>query len=331
MSGESDSAAARDALVAGETLVDCIPVTEGSLDRADRFERRAGGAPANVAVRLAQLGWPPLFWTRLARDHFGAFLARTLSDHGVPSRFVERDDEARTTLAFVGTNADGDQQFTFYRDGTADTRLQPGTVPDETLASVECVVAGGVSLSAEPARTAVLDLLERGAQAHDCTVVFDPNARPELWADGEFERVLERAFASVDVVIATADDLHAGGIEGEDGDLATNVFERGPHTLVLTRGADGATGHASADAPWPDAPWTGVDHDGYAVDPVDPTGAGDAFTAGLVAALARGERDPAELLAVANAVGAMATLGTGGMSELPNDGDVAAFRATWGE
>lgn len=325
MTGETDSNATHDVLVAGETLVDMFPDATGSLTETDRFERRAGGAPANVAVRLAQLGEPPLFWTRLGRDPFGDYLASTLTGHGVPDTFVERDDDAKTTLAFVGTGDDGDQQFSFYREGTADTRLQPGTVPDETLAAVEWVCTGGVSLATEQARGAVLELLER-AQAHDCTVVFDPNARPELWAVGEFERVLDRALDSVDVVVATTADLHAVGFAGEGAALAGAVFERGPHTLVLTRGAEGAEVHASAAAPWPDTPWTAVSHDGYDVDAVDPTGAGDAFTAGLLAALARGDRDPAELLAVGNAVGAMATLGTGGMSDLPNDGDVAAFR-----
>jgi len=311
-------------LVAGETLIDCIPTSSESLETAETFERRAGGAPANVAVRLAQLDETPLFWTRLAQDAFGEFLAATVAEHGLPETFLQRDPDAKTTLAFVG-NSDGEQEFTFYRDGTADTRMRAGTVPDDRLQAVEWVYTGGVALAAEPARSAILDLLDR-AQAHDCTVVFDPNARPELWRPGEFERVLARALRAVDIVTATPDDLHEAGLAGDGNDLAASLFERGPHTLFLTRGERGATAYASETAPWLNAPSTGVSHEGYSVGVVDPTGAGDAFVASVLSALAEGVDDLAELLAVGNALGAMATAGVGATSELPHGGDVTAFR-----
>jgi len=48
--------------------------------------------------------------------------------------------------------------------------------------------------------------------------------------------------------------------------------------------------------------------------------------AGVLSALAEGVDDLAELLAVGNALGAMATAGVGATSELPHDGDVTAFR-----
>ena len=86
-------------LLAGETLVEFPPGSDAPLAAVERFERRAGGAPPNVAVRLAQLGRPPWFWTRVGADPFGDFLAGTLADRGVPERFVERDAEAKTTLA----------------------------------------------------------------------------------------------------------------------------------------------------------------------------------------------------------------------------------------
>jgi fructokinase len=90
-------------------------------------------------------------------------------------------------------------------------------------------------------------------------------------------------------------------------------------------GGEGALAHATADAPWTDAT-AGADdaddgrvevsHAGYAVDVVDTTGAGDAFTAGVIAALSGGE-SLAEALAFANAVAAVTTTGTGAMTALP--------------
>ncbi|MFC5973398.1 carbohydrate kinase [Halomarina salina] len=309
-------------LVAGETLVDFLPERAGPLASVERFQRRPGGAPANLAVGLATLGHTPWFWTRVGADPFGDALAATLDDRGVPDRFVERDPEAKTTLAFVEHDASADRAFTFYRDRTADTRLEPGTVPDDVLASLEWVAIGGVSLASEPARTATLDLAER-AREHGATVVFDPNARPELW-DEDFPEVVDDTLARVDVVKATPDDLAAAGFDTntDTETLAAAIHDASPHTLLLTRGDAGAFASATDVAPW--GPTT-VDHPGYSVDPVDTTGAGDAFTAGALAALAD-EEALNEALAFANAVAAVTTTAEGAMTALPNRKTVQAFR-----
>jgi len=312
-------------LVAGETLVDFLPDSDAPLAAVDQFARHPGGAPANVAVRLAQLDEPPWFWTRVGADPFGDFLVDTLADRGVPDRFVERDPDAKTTLAFVSGVAEesttvdddpreADPRFTFYRDGTADTRLQSGRVPDDVLESVEWVVLGGVLLASEPSRSAVVDLAER-ARERDCTVVFDPNGRPELWPEADFETQVRRFLPLVDVVKTTPEDLTPAGFAADPDELASELHEIGVHTVFRTAGAAGSAASASRDAPW--GP-TAASHAGYEVDAVDTTGAGDAFTAGVVAALTDGERDLEQVLARANAVAAASTTRHGGMSELPD-------------
>jgi len=188
-------------LIAGETLIDFVPAVSGPIDSVETFHRRAGGAPANVAVALATLGAPPQFWTRV-----------------------------------------GD--------------------------------------------------MSRAGEADGPIVSFDPNARPELFEAVDFETVCARAITHADVVKATADDLTAAGVVEpgvtDAGTLARAVCEQehGPHTALITRGRDGALARATPAAPWnPTAEPLVVDHEGYDVDPVDTTGAGDAFTAGAIAAL----------------------------------------------
>lgn len=320
-------------LVAGETLVDLLPDRVGPLSDVAGFTRRAGGAPANVAVGLARLGRTPWFWTRVGSDPFGDFLVDALADQGVPERFVERDPGAKTSLAFVAHDEDADRSFTFYRDRTADTRIEPGGVPDDVLADVDWVAFGGVALATEPSHRAMLDLARR-ARDHRCRVLFDPNARPELWDAFAFPGAVREAFGLADVVKATPEDLAAAEVgthtDGGDVDrttddpaaLAAAVTELGPDTAFLTLGADGACVHATGDAPGAAAT---ARHDGYAVDPVDTTGAGDAFTAGALAALADGE-PLEEVLAFANAVAALATTADGAMTALPTREEVAAFR-----
>jgi fructokinase len=312
----------RDVIVAGETLIDFIPETPGALDEIEAFARRAGGAPANVAVGLSRLDEPPLFWTRVGDDPFGDFLVWTLDEYGVPDRFVERDPAAKTSLAFVTHDEDADRSFSFYRDGTADTRMQAGTVPDETLAEARWVHVGGVALADEPSRTATLDLAERAADA-DCTVSFDPNARPELWgSDTEFETVAGWALEHADVLKATPGELRSLGASGADPEaLARSACEMGPHTVLLTLGGEGAVAVATDEASWAGT----TRHGGYDADPVDTTGAGDAFLAGAIAALV-GEESLDEALAFANAVAATTTTAKGALTALPDRDSVAEMR-----
>mgnify|MGYP000073689132 CR=1 FL=1 len=307
-------------LVAGETLVDFLPRAGGSLADAETLDRRAGGAPANVAVGLAQLGHAPWFWTRVGTDPFGDFLVDTLDGHGVPLRFVERDPTAKTTLAFVDDGAE-EATFSFYRDGTADTRLEPGRVPEKTVQAVDAVYVGSVTLASEPARTATVDLVER-AHAAGRTVVLDLNFRPELWTDGVFERVVIDLLADVDVVTATREDLRTLSFVDATADpktLAAALCERGPSAAFLTLGEAGAAALARSGAPFAAGTAT---HDGYDVDAVDTTGAGDAFTAGMLASLAEGTRDLSATLSFANAVAAASTTATGAMTALPTRTDV---------
>lgn len=309
-------------LVAGETLVDFIPDRPGRIVDVEHFTPRPGGAPANVAVTMTRLGATPWFLSRVARDDFGEHLADRLSSEGVPGRFVQRDPDRRTTLAFVTHDADAERAFTFYRENAADAHITASTVPAGTLDAVDTVCVGGVLLTTEPARTELFDLVDR-ATDHDCTVVFDPNTRPELWADEtESLDVLESMLDRVDVVKTSADDFARFDYPTDPDALATALLERGPHTVLLTRGSAGATLHATADAPWGEGTWS---HAGYPVDPVDTTGAGDAFLGGFLAALDE-TTAPGELLGFANAVAALATTEPGAWAGLPHRESVDAFR-----
>ncbi|SDM22718.1 fructokinase [Halogranum gelatinilyticum] len=309
-------------LVAGETLVDFIPDAPGPLASVEAFSKRAGGAPANVAVGLARLDADLDFWTRVGDDAFGDFLVETLEREGLGGDRVEQDPDAQTTLAFVSLGADADREFSFYHDHTADTRMEPGTIDDAALADYGWLHLDVLSMDTEPSRSAVLDLAER---AGDETVVsFDPNSRPERWGEFSYVESAKRGFELADVVKATPEDLREAGFEGDAPELARELCSFGPHTALVTLGDEGSYAYATADAPWADEE-TEVRHPGYPVDPVDTTGAGDAFTSGAIAALSSGESLD-EALAFGNAVAATTTTEPGAMTALPTRGEVAAFR-----
>ncbi|WP_254538010.1 carbohydrate kinase family protein [Halomarina litorea] len=303
-------------LVAGETLVDMLPAGGAGTD-GETFHRHAGGAPANVAVGLARLGDPPQFWTRLGGDRFGDFLATTLADEGVSDTLVERGS-GTTALAFTEPGVEG--RFRFYASGTETVALDADRVPDGVLDSVGWVHVGGFLLGFPEARRATVRLVER-ARSRGCTVSFDPNVRPEVFADGETMRAaIDRLVARADVLKVSEEDLSLAGYDFPD--PVSALADRGPHTVFRTRGADGASALATEDAPWGAGRF---DHDGVPVDAVETTGAGDAFTAGAIAALRDGESLP-DALGFAVAAGAAATTAHGAMGALPTHEVVESTR-----
>ena len=324
-------------LVAGETLVDLLPGAGATLRDVDGFTHRPGGAPANVAVGLTRLGAPPAFWTRLGDDPFGDFLRETLDEEGVPSALARRV-AGNTTLAVVSPPSVDARRFRFYGSRDVAFGFAPDAVPTDALASASWVHVGGVALTHPGGRRAMRTLAAAAAE-RGCTVSFDVNYRPDLVPDGDRDAVVEaiRAIlADADVAFASDDDVAATGLSSRDGaPLARDLLELGPHTTVVTLGAAGAVAASTPAAPWGE---TTARHAGFAVEAVDATGAGDAFTAGLIARLATGadgtaglaagdSPNPADGLAFANATAALSVRERGGMTALPDRAAVEAFLA----
>ncbi|WP_435092716.1 carbohydrate kinase family protein [Halorubrum sp. N11] len=321
-----------DILVAGETLVDLLPGAGETLRDVDGFTHRPGGAPANVAVGLSRLGVPPAFWTRLGDDPFGDFLRETLDEEGV-SDTLSRRLGGNTTLAVVSPPGVDGRRFRFYGSRDVTFGFEPDAVPTDALASVSWVHVGGVALTHPTGRTAMRELAAV-ADERDCTVSFDVNYRPDLVPEGERDAVVEAVrdiLADTDVAFASDEDVAATGISSHEGeDLARDLLEFGPHTAVVTLGSAGAVAASMAAAPWGE---TTTRHEGFSVEAVDATGAGDAFTSGLISRLVAGvgdvgdPSDLADALAFANATAALSVQDRGGMTALPDREAVEAFVA----
>ena len=108
----------------GEMLIDFVPTVSGvSLAEAPGFLKAPGGAPANVAIAVTKLGGKSAFVGKLGDDEFGRMLAGILKDNGVGIDGIKFDQGARTALAFVTLRADGEREFMFYRNPSADMLL----------------------------------------------------------------------------------------------------------------------------------------------------------------------------------------------------------------
>ncbi|AZQ15211.1 carbohydrate kinase family protein [Halorubrum sp. PV6] len=319
-----------DILVAGETLVDLLPNPGETLHDVDGFTHRPGGAPANVAVGLSRLGATPAFWTRLGDDPFGDFLRETLDREGVDDALARRVD-GNTALGVVSPPGVDDRRFRFYGSRDVTFGFEPDAVPTDALATASWVHLGGVALTRPTGRRAMRELAAAAAE-RGCTVSFDVNYRPDLVPAGDRDAVVDAIrdiLGDADVAFASDEDVAATGISADEGpELASDLLTHGPHTAVVTLGAAGAVAASSPAAPWGE---TTARHDGFRVDAVDATGAGDAFTAGLVALLSGvTDADSPALdgaLAFANATAALSVGERGGMTALPDREAVEAFLA----
>jgi fructokinase len=260
-------------LVCGEALIDLAAVDVGG----ERLYRgHPGGGPRNTAVALARLGVPVAFCGRLSTDAFGRRLRDDLRANGVDDRFVVTGPEP-TTLALAEVGPGGVPRFSFWGDGTADRLLAPGDLP-ATLDGVEALHVGTLSLVLEPGAATIEGLMARAAGR--CPVMVDPNVRPAVLGDrAEYLARLQRWLGWSDIVKVSDADL-AWLVPDEAPEATCRAWSAGggPALVVLTRGDRGAT------AFWPGHELTVP---APAVDVVDTIGAGDAFGAGLLAALRR--------------------------------------------
>lgn len=334
--------AARPSLITlGEALVDLVAVeaTGPSLADATLFARAAGGAPANVAVGAARLGVGTSFVGRVGADPFGDHLLATLADEGVDVSLLRRDPAARTALAFVALGDGGERDFFFYRQGAADTRLEPADVDEGYLAGAHVLHVGTLSLTAEPSRSATLHALAL-AERHGVTRSLDPNLRLDLWPSPAAAReAVLTLLPRVNLLKLSAEEL--AFLVGDPGlEAARALCHPGLELLCVTRGAGGVDYLARSGPAAAGATWRAGHVPGFSVTALDTTGAGDAFMAALLAAWCAHppggtalSADPAALEAAlrrANAYAALTVTRHGAIPALPERAELEAFLARAG-
>lgn len=313
-----------DVLCIGEALVDLVPTVTGhDLARAETFVKAAGGAPANVAAGLARLGTEAAFLGCVGDDGFGRFLAATLAAAGVDIGGLKTTTAAPTALAAVSLGADGDRDFLFYGNPAAHSLFASVDLDEAAIRAAKFLHFGALGLIHGPLREATLRAVGVARDAGVC-VSYDPNLRLSLWPSAAAAREdLRLGLSMANVVKIGADEIDflvgdcCDPVEG-----ARALWHPDLRTMAVTRGRRGAL--------WLD-PTSHREHPGFAVDAIDTTGAGDAFTAALLSSLVRcPEPTPDQCdaaLAFALAAGALATTKRGAVPALPDRDAVLRFLA----
>jgi fructokinase len=303
----------------GELLIDFVANESGvTVGQASGFQKKPGGAPANVAVAVKRLGVPSAFMTQVGNDPFGHYLAGVLSAEGVNIEAITYSAQARTPLAFVSLAANGERSFMFYRNPSADMLMTPADLKLHVLEGAKVFHFGSITLIGEPSKSATLAAVE-AAQARGITISYDPNLRLPLWESAE----AARAGMLVGLDYAQLVKISEEELEFLGGDVRA-LFREPTQIIFVTAGEHGVTAYTRSDS---------VQVAGFPVNAVDTTGAGDSFMAAVLVGVVNGEdlQDTAVLAArlrIANAVGAITTTGYGAIPSLPTMPEVEAFLAT---
>ena len=312
-----------DALCYGDLIIDFVPLENGQpLGEVAAFARAAGGAAANVAVGLARLGVKSAFMGKVGDDPFGHFLAQTLEGDGVDTGPLRFETKARTALAFVSLMADGERDFMFYKHPSADHFFTPDEIDVGAIGAAKIFHFDSLTMIEPTPRATALAAVGHAAAA-GCTISYDVNLRAPLW-EGDLagaRAVIEAGLRQAHIVKMSEEELHflTGKAEPE---ALRGLWHDAMRLGIVTQGAGGAVVvRPGRVAHVPSHP----------VRPIDTTGAGDGFVAGLLAGLIENPGaldDDDALLAIvrfANAVGALATTGRGAIPSLPRRAAVDAF------
>jgi sugar/nucleoside kinase (ribokinase family) len=270
-------------VVVGDLATDVVAVLAGEpapgSDRPATIRSRGGGAGANVAAHLAGLGVPVVLAGCAGDDAAGAALLAELTAAGVG--LAVRTVPGAATGTIVSLVEPGGQR-SMLADRGANLDLRAGDVPSPGPGGH--LHLSGYTLLDERPRTAGLAALA-AARAAGCTVSVDPASTGPLRAHG-----VQRWLADIgdaDLLLPNADEarLLSGRADVRD---AARALTRRHAAVAVTLGAEGALWASGDDL---------VHRPARPADVVDTTGAGDAFTAGLLAVWLDGGEPSAALAA----------------------------------
>ena len=312
----------------GEALIDFIPNQKGcELKHVTGFERVVGGAPANVSAVVAKLGGKSNFISKLGKDAFGDYIIETLKEANVNTDYVLRTDKANTGLAFVSLKEDGNRDFSFYRNPSADMLLEANEVKKEWFKECHSLHFCSVDLIECPMKDAHKKAIEFALE-NKSIISFDPNVRLPLWESPEACRKAILEFLPLANIVKISDEEleFITGISDEakalefllQGDVEVIIYTKG------TNGAEFITKERKVFSP------------SFRVQAQDTTGAGDSFIGSFLYQVAEddntleslvnlSEEKIKEILTFSNATAALTVCKRGAIGALPTKEEVLAL------
>ena len=313
-----------DVTALGELLID---LTQNGMSEQGNpiLEANPGGAPCNVLALLSKMGHKAAFIGKVGKDGFGDQLTAGLNETGICTEGLCYDPHVHTTLAVVHTFADGDRDFSFYRNPGADMMLRADEVQDAIIANSKIFHFGSLSMTDEPVRSAHLHALEV-AEKHGVLRSYDPNLRPPLWPDLDTAKENILALMShCDILKISDNEIQwLSGKRDYDEGIAWLRSQFDIPLIFLTLGKDGSRAYCGEIR---------TEQAGFKMNTIETTGAGDTFFGSVLHhILTLGWRPYTKeeldgMLRFANAAAALVTTRRGALRVMPDQAEIEAVLA----
>ncbi|OOM78896.1 carbohydrate kinase [Clostridium sp. BL-8] len=298
----------------GELLIDMVCVDNKGLKYGEKFEKKAGGAPANVAAGISKLDGNAYFLGQVGNDFFGKYLIELLKDLKINTEMVV--EKGSTTIALVGIDENGERNFDFLRG--SDGAYSFENIDLSKISNSDIIHFGSATgfLEGELKNT-YFKLLDY-AKANKIYVSFDPNYRDALITSDKLEEFIkdcikflkESDFVKLSdeelILITKEEDLTAG---------VNKLHDLGVKVVTVTLGSEGT--YLSVNGQREIIP-------SIKIKQVDSTGAGDAFVGAVLKQIAEIEDKRnisfeawRKIISFANKVGAVTCTNYGAIDSMP--------------
>ncbi|ALB44956.1 MULTISPECIES: carbohydrate kinase family protein [Clostridium] len=298
----------------GELLIDMVCVDNKGLKDGEKFEKKAGGAPANVAACISKLDGNAYFLGQVGDDYFGKHLIELLKDLNINTEMAV--EKSSTTIALVGIDKNGERNFDFLRG--SDGEYSFNNINLSKIDNSDIIHFGSATgfLEGELKKT-YFKLLEY-AKSNNIYVSFDPNYRDALITPDKLEMFVEDSIKFIresDFTKLSDEELF---LLTKEKDITTGVnklHELGVKVVTITLGSKGtylSVGGQNGIIP------------SIKIKQVDSTGAGDAFVGAVLKQVSDIENKQnisfeewKDIITFANKVGAITCTNYGAIASMP--------------
>ena len=287
----------------GEVLWDLLP-----------SGRQLGGAVANCAYRLHQLGTPVSFVSRIGDDELGAEAVDILKQKGLPCPMLQTDNQRPTGTVDVSVSSEGDAEYVINK-GVAYDYIECSDKLLQAATGAKAIVFGNLIQRQEQSRSTLYKLIDA---APDALKIVDINLRKDCFT----KETVTQSFVRTDVLklnekeVGVVSELLELNCDSKE-DFCKQATEKfGVTTILVSLGKDGVYAYDVNDG--------SLRIPGYSIKVADTVGAGDNFTAGFVHKRLQGA-GLEQSCSFANLIGSMVATKVGGMPSISKE-DIEQYR-----
>lgn len=296
-------------LIYGDVFVDYIAKDYTNTD----FNTFLGGATVNVAAGVSRLGAPSAFITVIGDDATSQFVWNELRQEGVDLSYAKLDNAKQVCGVSIHLTEDNERMFHSYINETPDIQVEAADLHTDAFenASVFHICSGTMF---HPTALHTTKKAIQIAKASGVPLSFDANIRPLRWeSEAICRETIISFFTETDILKLTDEELY---FLTETETLEAGIAKLASYDIpvvLITVGAQGTfavlDGHVTH---------VGVEQ----IKPVDTTGAGDAFMAGIlrqihVKGMPKTDEEWIDYIAFGNKLGALCATKLGALSAMP--------------